>query len=150
MIRDAVSRELPRLSALALRSKGHWGYAPALLEAMREELTWHPEDLARLRLRVLLAEEGMPVGFHAVEFPTGEDAELEALFVEPERIGRGFGARLLADAIALARAAGRVRLRIQSDPFAEPFYRRAGALRVGERPSASLPGRLLPLLELAL
>jgi GNAT superfamily N-acetyltransferase len=150
VIRDAVSGELPLLSALALRSKGHWGYAPALLATMREELTWHPEDLARLRLRVLLAEGGTPVGFHAVEFPAGEDAELEALFVEPERIGRGFGARLLADAVVLARGAGRARLRIQSDPFAEPFYLRAGAVRVGERASASVPGRLLPLLELVL
>ena len=117
MIRDATSGELPRLSALALRSKGHGGYAPGLLETFREELTWRAEDLGR----VLLAWEGAPIGFHAVEFPAGEAAELEALFVEPARIGRGFGARLLADAVALARRAGRARLRIRSDPFAEAF-----------------------------
>lgn len=39
---------------------------------------------------------------------------------------------------------------IQSDPSAEGFYRVRGAQRVGERESASVAGRWLPLLELVL
>jgi hypothetical protein len=38
------------------------------------------------------------------------------------------------------------RLLIQSDPFAEGFYLRLGADRIGEVPSQALPGRVLPLL----
>jgi hypothetical protein len=37
---------------------------------------------------------------------------------------------------------------IESDPFAEPFYMAAGAVRIGERRSAAT-GRALPLLRLA-
>jgi hypothetical protein len=38
---------------------------------------------------------------------------------------------------------------IQGDPNAAAFYAAAGALLVGERPSASSAGRALPLYELA-
>jgi hypothetical protein len=43
-------------------------------------------------------------------------------------------------------------VRIQADSFAEPFYLRQGAVRIGEAPSDAIPGRKLPLLcfELAL
>ena len=41
-------------------------------------------------------------------------------------------------------------LHIHSDPFAEGFYLRNGAIRIGETPSGSIPGRLLPLLRLDL
>jgi hypothetical protein len=41
-------------------------------------------------------------------------------------------------------------LLILSDPFAEAFYARLGAVRIGEGPSDAIPGRLLPLLEYAI
>jgi hypothetical protein len=34
---------------------------------------------------------------------------------------------------------------IQGDPNAAEFYQRCGARKIGERPSASIPGRVLPL-----
>ena len=40
------------LSELALRSKGHWGYDQAFLDACRAELTLAPEDLERQRITV--------------------------------------------------------------------------------------------------
>jgi hypothetical protein len=39
------------------------------------------------------------------------------------------------------------RIRIEGDPFAEGFYLTMGAIRVGETPSRSIPGRSLPLLS---
>ncbi|WP_067619878.1 hypothetical protein [Alicyclobacillus acidiphilus] len=38
-------------------------------------------------------------------------------------------------------------LTIRPDPNAEPFYLAMGAQRVGEVPSGSIPGRMLPLLQ---
>jgi hypothetical protein len=37
---------------------------------------------------------------------------------------------------------------IQGDPHADTFCRSVGARHVGERPSASIEGRVLPLYEL--
>ena len=42
------------------------------------------------------------------------------------------------------------RLTILADPFAAAFYAHTGARRVGEAPSDAIPGRLLPLYEIAL
>ena len=53
-------------------------------------------------------------------------------------------------AIATARASGARTLRIEADPYAEPFYQAMGAMRIGETPSGSIPGRMLPLLHLTL
>ncbi|MEE4299605.1 MAG: GNAT family N-acetyltransferase [Pseudomonadales bacterium] len=148
-IRDAAAADLVTLASLALRSKGHWGYASEHLAVMRAELSWDEDDLGRMCFRVGETRGGL-VGFAAVE-PLGEGCgELEALFVAPEHIGTGAGRALMDDAKAQAIRLGCRVLVIQSDPHAEGFYLAAGARRVGERPSMSIPGRALPLLELGL
>ena len=145
MIRPARAEDAAALSALALRSKAHWGYDDAFLERARAELEVTAADVARLRMGV--AEDGgRPVGFYALDLERSP-AEIVAMFVEPERIGSGTGARLFAAAVAAAREAGVTTLVVESDPHAEGFYRSRGARRTGERTSAST-GRVLPLLEL--
>ena len=53
-------------------------------------------------------------------------------------------------AIDEARRRGAKRLTILADPYAAAFYERHGARPVGEAPSDAIPGRLLPLYEVAL
>lgn len=50
----------------------------------------------------------------------------------------------------VARALGLSSLLIDADPNAEGFYLRMGAERVGEVPSGSISGRMLPLLRYGL
>jgi GNAT superfamily N-acetyltransferase len=78
------------------------------------------------------------------------EAELEALFVEPDAIGRGYGKKLMQHARKTALAMGCNTVIIQGDPHAEPFYASIGARRIGTRPSASIAGRELPLFRLDL
>lgn len=145
-IRPARPGEAALLSDLALRSKGHWRYDADFLEACRDELTLHDEELARHRTTV--AElGGEVVGFGTLDGgpPTGE---LGMLFVDPAAIGRGIGTALLAALLANARDLGFTVLTIDADPNAEAFYLAHGAVRVAAVPSASIPGRVLPRLEL--
>jgi GNAT superfamily N-acetyltransferase len=145
-IRPAVASDATTVSALALRSKGHWGYDAAFLEACRSELTYTEVDCASGDLYV--AESGDQVaGFHLVR-GSGTDGELDALFVDPPWIGHGLGGQLLAHALDLARSRGFVKLHVEADPDAEPFYLHHGARRVGGVASGSIPGRVLPLLVL--
>jgi GNAT superfamily N-acetyltransferase len=74
---------------------------------------------------------------------------LEDLFVEPDAIGTGVGRLLIEHVRARARAEGMTSLSIDADPNAEAFYVAMGAVRVGESPSASIPGRMLPQLRLS-
>jgi len=148
VLRPARADEAPALSALCMASKAHWGYDAAFLAACREELTLRPADLDPARLAVA-ERAGAPAGVVQISV-AGEVAELEKLFVAPDRIGGGVGAALLSWAAATAHRLGARRLRIESDPQAVPFYARMGARQVGEAASGSIPGRMLPLLELQL
>ena len=139
--------ELVALSDLCLRSKAVWGYDAAFLEACRRELTLTPEEFRRTAACVA-EREGRRVGFCQVAID-GPDADLVKLFVEPDEIKGGCGRVLFDWAVGIARDAGARRMTIDADPGAVPFYERMGAKSVGLVPSGSIPGRLLPRLEVA-
>jgi GNAT superfamily N-acetyltransferase len=145
VIRDARAEDVARLTEIAIAAKAHWGYSAAFMAACRAELTVSVADLAALSVAVL--ETDRPIGFYALEWRSDGTAELDALFVEPAFIGQGFGRLLISAAAAAARARGVETLVIQADPNAAAFYEAIGARRVGERESASIPGRQLPLYE---
>lgn len=146
---DGRADEAGALSALALRSKGYWGYDAAFLAACRSELTLSRDQAAAAR--VVRDADGSVGGFYLLgPDPDGDPVrgELLMLFVDPSAIGSGIGRALLDDAVRYAARRGWSVLRVESDPGAEGFYVAHGARRVGLVPSGSVPGRELPLLEL--
>lgn len=147
-IRTAEPSEAGLLSRLAMRSKAHWGYSDEFMKACEDELTWAPEELGADGFQVL--EDGGEVrGFYALSKVSPTALELDALFVEPAYIGRGYGDALMRHALEAARGTDHIeRLVIQADPNAAEFYRRAGGRQIGERASDSIPGRMLPLYEI--
>lgn len=150
-IRKANVGEAPSLSALALRSKAHWGYPDEFITACREVLSYTPEQIASDNFHFFLAEiRDRTVGFYALEQLSAKEVHLEALFIEPEYIRQGYGQTLLEHAKARAKTLGAVTMTIQGDPNAEPFYRSAGAKLTGQQESTVLPGRYLPLFSINL
>lgn len=147
-IRPARPDEAAELSALALRSKGHWDYPAEWMARYRATLTLTPDQLAATR--VLVAEaDGRVAGFAVVEGDPPE-GELGHLWVDPPAIGTGVGRALFTHAMDTARAAGLSSLMIHSDPHAEGFYLAMGAVRIGDVASTSIPGRRIPLLRFSL
>jgi GNAT superfamily N-acetyltransferase len=150
-----ISTRRPRLSeaealtALVLRSKAHWGYDADFMAAAAEVLEIAEEDLARPGYTVAVDEDDTPLGLLYVT-RHGAAASLDKLFVDPPAMGLGVGRLLFDLAVEQARVLGAKRMTIESDPQAAPFYERMGAEIVGEAPSEAIPGRMLPLLELAL
>ncbi len=145
-IRAAKPEEAEFLSELAFRSKAFWGYPPEFMEACREELAISRADLESksFHYRVVEINETV-VGYYGLEQLSPSVWELNALFVNPSQIGQGCGRLLIEHAKNTALEAGVKQLLIQSDPFAADFYQSAGGEQVGERESASIPGRYLPL-----
>lgn len=152
IIRLARPDEAAILSDLALRSKGHWGYSTDFLASCKEELLYTPSQLLSLIccFNVAQIKNHHIVGFFGLNFLGDEQVELEALFVEPEFIGQGWGKKLLNSAVEVAKVHQAKKIKIQSDPFAENFYLANGAVKIGELGSHSIPGRFLPLLEINL
>jgi GNAT superfamily N-acetyltransferase len=145
-IRRARPEEAGAISELAFRSKGHWGYDTAFLEASREDLTISPQEIASTPVYVHETGDGI-AGFYTLLPHEDGTAELDDLFVDPAAIGQGVGRRLWEHAVALAREMGARELVFQSDPHAEGFYQAMGAERAGESESTVIPGRKLPLMR---
>lgn len=148
-VREAAPSEAALLSDLALRSKGHWGYDAAFLEACRTDLTLTPGDIAASATFICEGERGI-LGFSRVVLLDERTAELDALFVDPAAMGVGVGRMLWERSLRAARELGARDLVLQSDPHAEGFYLSRGARRIGEAASAVMPGRKLPLMHVAL
>jgi GNAT superfamily N-acetyltransferase len=136
--------ELDALSALARRSKAHWGYPADWLQEWGPQLTLSRVDLETREVFVARGPD-RPVGFYSLAF--GERAELEHLWMDPRFMGRGLGRRLLEHAVARTALRGYPNLQIDADPNAESFYVRMGAIRVGWVPApVAGTARLLPRL----
>ena len=148
-IRDAVPNEAASLSALALRSKAHWGYSREFIQSCENELTYEPSQLESSKSYFAVAQRGSDiVGFYSLEVLSARQFELVALFVEPKHIGTGVGRDLMRHALNAVAVRSGESLLIQGDPNAEKFYIAAGARRIGARESGSIPGRFLPLFEI--
>ena len=147
-LRDARQNELPALSELCLRSKAVWGYDDAFMTACRTELTLRPDELQSTYLQVAVRDSTV-VGLAQVKV-ADTDADLLKLFVEPALLRSGVGRLLFEWATARARGLGAVRMIIEADPGAAPFYERMGARYAGLAPSQSIPGRVLPRMQMDL
>ncbi len=151
LFRSALPAEAEYLSELALRSKAHWGYSDAFIEACRAELSYSPSQIedTPVDFVVAMADDAV-AGFYVLKELMANEFELEALFVEPAWIGQGIGRALLEHAKSAVAQRGGKSIVIQGDPHAEGFYRSVGGVLTGYRLSESIPGRKLPVFSIDL
>jgi GNAT superfamily N-acetyltransferase len=147
-IRRARPEEAEGLRALAHRSKAHWPYSEAFLDAVRPLLELDARDIQDSDVWVLEVD-GQAAGWHRVTLH-GQRAELEDLWLDPGWIGTGLGRLLFEHALGIAREHGASRLEWDADPYAEGFYRAMGGEEIGRSPSAAVAGRTLPRMRLEL
>lgn len=147
-IRKALPHENEQLSALAIRSKAHWGYSEEFLLDCIDELSYTSEQILNSDnwFYVVCLQDQLQAFYQLVKIK--EDVlELEALFVDPAFIGQGLGKFLFEHAVQLATRMGYSKIDIQSDPNTTEFYFKMGCVQVGELESQSIPGRYLPLMN---
>ncbi|NQV81645.1 MAG: GNAT family N-acetyltransferase, partial [Alphaproteobacteria bacterium] len=119
----------------------------AFIDACRAELTVTPTMITAGEVRVAVEDKDAHLqGFYRLTVADGE-ACVELLYVEPATIGCGVGRVLWQDLCLRAALAKATTVRIEADPHAVGFYERMGPVRIGDCPSGSIPGRMLPLLR---
>lgn len=147
-IRLAHPDEAAVITDIAMRSKAHWGYDVAFMEACRPILTVHQSTILSGNAWVAEQDQRL-VGMYTLA-PQANAIELDMLFVAPDVIGQGIGSALFKHAVTQARSRGARRLVTEADPNAEDFYRAVGMRKYGERESTVQAGRMLPLMEMSL
>ena len=119
-----------------------------MVKAFEAELTVTETAIVENTVAVCVSGDEI-LGFYRL-IVAGEEAEVADCFVSPDAQRQGVGAALMAHLKHAARAAGAKRLELQSDPHAEPFYEAMGFTTFSKSESDSIPGRYLPLMEMAL
>lgn len=132
MIRKATLADQPRVHAIRMDVRENVLSNPALVTAA--EIDWYREHAIFL----VCEEAGEVSGFACANHQTGL---VWALFVDPEREGRGHGRALLDETLAQLRAAGHAQawLTTGAGTRAERFYRRHGWREMGR----SLDGQIV-------
>jgi GNAT superfamily N-acetyltransferase len=132
------------LTALAIRSKAHWGYPKEWLDHWRAELTISPSYIQQNSLSIAYRQSQL-VGFFGLEFPNASSARLQHLWIDAPYIGKGLGRLLFEHACATAKNRGCHTLELVADPNAEQFYLHMGAIRIADERSNILgAARILP------
>jgi N-acetylglutamate synthase-like GNAT family acetyltransferase len=126
---DAEAKDAELLRDILITSKGYWGYSQTQLEAWRSNLTFEADYIARNTVKLILKDNDV-IGFFAIV--KDDINELDHLWLLPPAIGRGYG-NLAFDRIILeCKALEIADFYIISDPDAEGFYLKKGAVKVGE------------------
>lgn len=129
-IRPAQAEEAQAMADIAWAAKSFWNYPPAQLEAWRNALSPAVESITEQP--TMVAElNGKPAGFYQLKL-MATPPELEHLWVHPLHMGQGLGSALLAHALQHLTSLGIDSLHIDADPYAEGFYSRFGAQRIGD------------------
>jgi len=146
--RTAVAADLPALQRVyRAASLSNPGDAPMLL-ARPEFLVFAGEGIADGRTLVALddpPEEDRLIGFATVATGPDDGAELEDLFVDPDRRRRGVARHLVRRVADAARAAGHRRLWVTGNPHALAFYRAVGFVDAGPIATELGPGLRMSL-----
>lgn len=148
-IRTATPDEAEAITGVAMRSKAYWGYDEHFMETFRPELTVTPAQIADDHVAVA-ERDGRIAGFVHLRPESDDTLELVSLFIDIWAIRQGIGQRLWDYSLDHAREQGYHAVTLESDPNAEAFYRKQGAVETGKRESDLMPGRVLTLMTITL
>ena len=145
VIEKPKPEDAEELTKVVIASKKHWGYPDRWLDLWRTELQVTPESIRSREFHVGRNRKEV-VFIYSVRQTSEKKYELEDCWVAPQYIGKGYGRVLFEHLESTLKSLGCRKLVILSDPNAEGFYLRMGAIRVGEEAS-KIKGRVLPILE---
>jgi len=143
VVRTAEAGDLGVLRAVFRRASLHNAGDREVLLAHPDVLVWSGEAIPGGRVRVAV-EDGAAVGF-ATTVPVDGGLELDDLFVEPDRMRRGVGRRLVEDVLDTARAEGVEHVWVTANPHAMAFYTAVGFVPDGTAPTRFGPASRLRL-----
>jgi GNAT superfamily N-acetyltransferase len=144
-VRQAKPEEQRELTRLSVRATMHAGYDEAFIDRSMPSLTITLPMISANYVQVAQDGSSEVVGVVWV-MPTALQgiALLHGLYVDPARWKRGIGRVLFGAAVTRAKEIKAGAIMIYAEPSAEGFYKRMGAIRIGEGPFYFSPETILP------
>ena len=146
-VREARIEEQRELTRLCVRATKHAGHDEAFIDRTMPALTITVPMINANCVQVAQGSTSDFVGVVVVApTPLHGIAQLHGLFVDPAHWKRGIGRVLFGAAVARAKGIRAGALMITAEPSAEGFYKRMGAIKIGEGPFYFSPETILPSL----
>ena len=137
------------LTDITVTAKRHWKYPEHWIQTWIPMLTISPQYIQANETWMAVVNE-RPVAYYSLKH---DDPYLwlDNLWVLPDFMGKGIGAKLFKHALNVSRACQVSILMIESDPNAQTFYEKMGARKIDEHHS-QLDGQLrtLPIMAINL
>ncbi len=133
------------LSSLTIRSKKSWRYDDLFMEKMKEYLEV-PESMIERDIVYTMNRGDELIGFFSLT-NDGKNDYLEDFFLDPKYIGKGYGRKMWQYMIEIASNNMVMNIIIESEPFAEGFFEKMGAVKIGEKVSQAIDNRKLPIMS---
>jgi GNAT superfamily N-acetyltransferase len=144
-IRGARPEEQRELTRLCVRATLHAGYDDAFIDRALPALTVTLPSITAGAVQVAEQAAGEIVGVVEVQRTALQGiALLGLIFVDPPYWKQGVGRVLFEAAVRLAGRWNAGALMIHAEPSAEGFYKRMGAIRIGQGPFWFSPEIMLP------
>ena len=158
MFRQANTKDATALTKLSFDSKGYWDYPGSYFNIWADELTVSTEYIKNNDVQVYTIWDSIAAYYSIVKLDNDIEIGgvllnsgnwLEHMFVTPQHIGSGIGAKLFSHLRQRSLERGIVELGILADPNAKGFYLKMGCVYVKEYPS-TIKNRTTPYLKLKL
>lgn len=146
-LRLARPDEANILSDIAFSAKRSNGYNESFMDACRDELAITASDITKGEYWV--AETDVIQGFVCLMEGSEQGVgEIHSFFIDPIWQRRGTGNLLWQKVMERATSSSIHSIFLDSDPVAVPFYEGLGFRVIGEVPSGSIVGRMIPRMRL--
>jgi GNAT superfamily N-acetyltransferase len=145
LVRDGRPQEQRELTRLCVRATMQSGYDDAFIDRAMPGLTITVPLITGGCVKITEDKSGTVVGEVVVTTTMLQGiALLYGIYVDPSCWKRGVGRLLFEAAVTRAKALKAGALMIYAAPAAEGFYKRMGAIRIGEGPFVYSPDITLP------
>lgn len=129
---NAEAKHAELLRDTLIDSKSYWGYSQEQLERWRSNLKFEEAYIARNTVKLIQRGEEV-IGFFAIVKGDNDlPNKLDHFWLLPEVIGKGFGNQVFEQILSECKPLNIRDFYVISDPDAEGFYLRKGAVKVGE------------------
>ncbi len=143
ILEKATLKDLPVLNEISMQSKSFWGYPEDWLNSWEDDLTVRKEHVEKHQT-FKLTLNGQIIGFSVLQ-NSGKEVEITHFWMIPKYIGWGYGKYLLEESLKRG-VQSPCKIKVESDPNAEGFYKKFGFQTVSKVESYP-KGRYLPVME---